>query len=245
MEKNISKYFVSAADLLQQRDVPAYDFHIHTNYTDGKATVREVIEKAIEFKLEAICFTEHTETWHHTDEKWFGKYFKEISKIRGEYSDKLQIFIGVEVPVVSFNGDLEVTSEMLEKVDFVLGAAHRYPEMEGRKVKELSATEAIDLEVRTLESCLQNPNVDAIAHIGATCSKYVVKFPEALTRQIIRKATKKGIAVEINPVYHKPLISFLEICAEENAMISLGSNAHGFNDVGYIVKELKKELNND
>jgi len=32
------------------------------------------------------------------------------------------------------------------------------------------------------------------------------------------------------------------MCAKENALITLGSNAHGYNDIGYIIKQIKEEL---
>ncbi|MBL7996098.1 PHP domain-containing protein [bacterium] len=235
-------YLISASDLLSYKKVPKWDFHIHTNHTDGKASVLQVFEKAIEAELEVIIFTEHTEPWRSKSPHWFQSYVDEIVNLREKYRNKIKVFIGLEANAVSFDGQVELTDQMVERAEFVLGAAHRYPGLDTRKIAELSKNEAIDLEYKTLMGLAASTNIHAIAHIGATCSKYCTPFPTQLTREIVKEATKNNIAVEINPVYHKPLIHFLEMCAEENAMTTPGSNAHGFGDIGLIVRELESIL---
>lgn len=234
-----SSYLISASDLLSGKTVHRWDFHIHTNFTDGAATVREVFQEALRKDLEILAFTEHTEPWRSNQKDWFKYYVEDIKKCRNTYRNKIVAFIGVEANAVSFSGDIELSPEMEKDVEFILGAVHRYPGLEGRKTNELSAIEAIDLEYRTLLGLIGGRKIDAIAHIGATCSKYCAPFPTNLTREIIRAATRNQIAVEINPVHNKPLLSYLEMCAEENAMIVMGSDAHNLKDVGLVVKEIK------
>ncbi len=236
----MNPFFINAAELINSKQVPSCDFHIHTNYADGKASVKEVFEKAISIGLDAIAFTEHTETWHHSDDEWFIRYYNEIEHNKNIFKGNIKAFIGIEAPAISFNGDIEASDEMITKVDFILGAAHRYPNLGNRKVKELSLAEAVDMEYKTLMGLIQSENVDVIAHIGATCSKYCGPFPKHLSREIICEAVKNHKIIEVNPVYHKPLKKFIELCAKENAKICLGSNAHGFNDIGLIVREIKK-----
>lgn len=237
-----SKYFISASELLNSKNVPSYDFHIHTNYTDGKLSIQQVVEKAIEINLETIIFTEHTEPWKSKYTPWVTDYCDEIKSLKQIYESKIKIFIGFEANALNFEGKVELTSEMKKEADFILGAAHRYPELGNKKVSELSNNEAIDYEYKTLMGLAGGTEIDAIAHIGATCTKYCTPFPDSLKREIIKKAVKNNIAIEINPVYHSPLLKFLELCADENAMITLGSNAHGYGDIGLITRELKKIL---
>ncbi len=241
MAKNVDyPFLISAKDILESKIVPNYDFHIHTNYTDGKANVNQVFEKAIEIGLEAISFTEHTEPWHNTNPKWFAQYCQEIRDCREIYKGRIKAYIGIEAPAITFDGELDATKEMLDNAEFILGAAHRYPGIEGRKMSALSSVEAIDLEFRTLAGLTSNKQIDSLAHIGATCSKYCTPFPRNLCREIIRLAVKNDLAVEVNPVYNDLLKDFIELCAEENALITFGSNAHGFGDIGMIVKKVRK-----
>lgn len=222
--------------------LPMWDFHIHTHYTDGEAGIRQIFEKAVEQKLDVIVFTEHAELWQSDTIDWFTSYIEEIKRYREVYQNKIKAFIGVEANAVSFAGEIELTAQMKENTEFILGAVHRYPGLGRRKIHDLSKTEAIDLEYRALMGLAATKEIDAIAHIGATCTKYCTPFPMGLAREIIKAATKNNIAVEINPVYHKPLIRFLEMCAEENAVLTMGSNAHGLKDIGLIVKELRRVL---
>ena len=124
------------------------------------------------------------------------------------YAKRINAFIGIESSAVDFNGGIDATNEMLETAEFILGAAHRYPSLGNLKVQELKNNHAIDLEYKTLLGLITNQNIDGLAHIGATCTKYCTMFPLHLVREIIATASSQGIAIEINPIYNKPLISF-------------------------------------
>lgn len=235
-----AEYFLNASEILEKKAAPPWDFHIHSNYADGKASIQEIFDIAVQEGLKAIVFTEHTEPWRFKNTSWYLDYFNEIERLRKIYSNTLEAFIGIESSAVTFSGDLDATNEMLETAEFILGAAHRYPEIGNRKVQELNDNQAIDMEYKTLIGLSMNKNIDAIAHIGATCAKYCTLFPQQLVREIIALSSRNKIAVEINPVYNKPLIPFLEICAEEDAKVTIGSNAHGFGDIGLVSRELNK-----
>lgn len=224
--------------MLERKEIPLCDLHIHTRYADGKASIEQVFKEAIKCGLQAIAFTEHTEKNNSPD--WFSHYCSDIINFRGINKDRISAYIGIEAPAIGFNGELEMTEEMASRAEFILAAAHRYPELGDRKTAELGKQEAIDMEYRTLIGLAGNRQIDAIAHIGATCSKYCTPFPMELSREVIKLAVKNQIAIEINPVYHKPLLKFIEMCAEENALICTGSNAHGLSDIGLITRELAK-----
>jgi putative hydrolase len=232
------RFSIPAKDLL--RYIPLWECHIHTHYADGTSTIRQVVDWAIEFGLTRIIFTEHTEPWHTSWEDWFSKYVADILLARKEYGDQLEILIGIEAPATDFEHGLGITPEMMKIVDFILGTAHRYPHLKGRSVKDLKRDEIIDYEYRTLMALAANPHIDAIAHIGGTCKRYCCPFPEELTRQVIRTATLHGIAIEINHQYHTPLYGFVNLCIEEDAIVTLGSDAHRVEEVGSVVSALRE-----
>lgn len=229
-------YFIKAKDLLKV--VPLHEYHIHTSYTDGLGSVKEVVDQSIKSGLKQIIFTEHTETWFAKKENWFSSFAEEILFYKNKYKDVLEIKIGLEVPAIDFSGNFEITEEMDTKCDYLLGAAHRYPGLEGRRVQDLSSTEAIELEYKTLMGLAKNKKIDAIAHIGGTCLKYCTEFPKEMMVDIISTATKNNIAIEINHQYHKPLQTIIDICIQEEAKVVLGSNAHKLSEIGSVYRAL-------
>lgn len=225
------RFAIRARDL--KTCIVKWDCHVHTHYTDGKPSVAEASVRAVELGLERIIFTEHTEPWQAKRADWFTQYLQDIALAQQQYASRLDIVAGLEAPATDFNGGLELSDEMTSQIDFLLGAAHRYPDLGARKVRELDLRTAIDMEFRTLMALAVDPRIDAIAHIGATCAKYCGPFPDELSREVIRTATANGISVEINPEYHD-VPRFLTMCIEEDAFVTLGSNAHTLDQIGTV-----------
>jgi len=232
------KYFSAPADELR-RNIPRWDCHIHTCYGDGVSTIEEVVHRAISIGLERIVFTEHTEPWLLSRRNWFERYVADIRAAKERYTGQIEIFIGLEAPATDFGNKLGLIPEMLESADFIVGSAHRYPGLKGRKVMDLSPEESIEMEYKTLMALSENPFIDAIGHIGGTCQKYhQVSLATKEMREVIKTATGHGIAIEINLQYHQPFSLIINLCIEEGARITLGSDAHKAGEVGAIVAAL-------
>lgn len=228
------------ADQLPQ-ELPAWEYHVHTNYTDGETSVREAVDRALALGLTRLVFTEHTEPWRARSSDWFLKYITAIRMERARVGEQLDILIGLEVPAIDFKDGLEITYEMEKEAELILGTAHRYPNLEGR-VRDLSHRQAIDLEFHTLMALARNPRVDAIAHIGGTCQKYCGPFPLDFTEEIIREATANGKAIDLNSSYHKPISTYLDLCIKQGAWIIPGSDAHRADEIGQAIRILRDQL---
>lgn len=222
-------------------ELPAWECHIHTCYTDGEMSVKEAVDRALDIGLSRLIFTEHTEPWRARSQNWFSEYVEAIRTERLRVGEQLDIVIGLEVAAIDFKMGLEMTPEMERDVEYVLGTAHRYPGLEGR-VRDLTHLQAIDLEYRTLMALANNPRVDTIAHIGGTCQKYCGPFPFDLVEEIICEASLHGVAIDLNSSYHKPLSKYLELCQKYSAWIVPGSDAHRVDDIGRAYRLLEAEI---
>ena len=74
------------------------NFHTHTIYCDGKSTAEEIVQSAIKKGFDAIGFSGHGFTDHDLSYcmKDTVKYLSEVRELAKEYSDRIEVYSGVE-----------------------------------------------------------------------------------------------------------------------------------------------------
>lgn len=89
---------------------PKINLHIHTNYSDGKQTIRRVMEKAIKLELDYIAITDHfTNSWKAwvstlKNSEIISTYLEEISICQEyllQHNEQLTLLKGIEVDLGS------------------------------------------------------------------------------------------------------------------------------------------------
>ncbi|MBF0124285.1 MAG: hypothetical protein HQL60_02975 [Magnetococcales bacterium] len=217
--------------------IPAWEYHAHTIHSDGQTDVGTMVQRAIAAQLQRLVFTEHTEPDMHPRRDWFQRYYADVQRWRQRVEGVLELHVGLEVPIIDFAGQVILSDEIAEQSAFILGAVHAYPGY-GWQLQQLEPEQAIDIEFRASMGLLDNRRIDAIAHIGGICQRFVTPFPLELFDEVVRKAVDRGIAVELNPAYHQPLAPYLAICRRHGAWVTPGSNAHGPDDLGLARAQL-------
>ena len=79
------------------RSLPRIDFQMHTTWTDGRASVLEMIEAAVRKRLLAIAITEHV----NFDTTYYAEFVAETIRIREERRAPIEIYYGIEVAVLT------------------------------------------------------------------------------------------------------------------------------------------------
>jgi DNA polymerase (family 10) len=89
---------------------PKLNLHIHSNYSDGRQSIKQIVEKAIELVLEYIAITDHfTNSWKAwvstlNNDETIANYIKEISILQ-EYletrNESLMLLKGIELDLAS------------------------------------------------------------------------------------------------------------------------------------------------
>jgi putative hydrolase len=194
------------------------EWHVHTNFTDGKNTVHEYCKKANELGLPLIAFTEHVRkrlTYNFDD------FTNEIENARKEY-DNMIILTGCEAKVLD-EGHLDVSENVLEKCNIVLMAFHSFP---NNKNKYITA----------LQNALCNPRVDIWAHpnllpigIHPTQNGFTLSDEELST--ILQTARKNKVLLEINRKYRLPPERLMRIAKEQGVKFVRGSDVHSVSDM--------------
>ena len=109
------------------------DLHVHTKASDGKSSLREMVEAARARGYEYVAITDHTK--HATvarglDEKRLAKQLDEIEKLSEDFDD-IRILKSSEVDILA-DGKLDLSDSMLKRLDLVVAAVHYKFELNAR-----------------------------------------------------------------------------------------------------------------
>lgn len=103
------------------------NFHTHTTYCDGKFSAEEMVLSAIENGMHALGFSTHSYTSRDLTycirKEKIKEYQAEIYALKEKYKDKIRIYCGSELDVIS---DMD-----REGFDYFLGAVH-YIDIDGK-----------------------------------------------------------------------------------------------------------------
>ena len=212
----------------EEDGAPAIDFQMHTTWTDGRSSVAEMIAAAKATGLQAIAITEHV----NSQSGWYPQFVAEVMAQR-EREDALEIFYGVEVAACDYRGGLKADLS-LHEAELVLGVVHRCPKETGGfwSFDELTAADAIELELRALAGLAGSGQIGVLGHPGGVAFKKYGAYPVDWLEPAFRTARDHGIAVELNTKYVWDMPGMLALLRRVDPLVSFGSDAHCAGDVG-------------
>jgi DNA polymerase (family 10) len=172
--------------LVELKDIRA-ELHSHSTWSDGKASILEMAEAAMERGYKTLAITDHSAglgiaNGLTTDR--LKKQREEIEAARDKLGDSFLLLHGTEMEI-SANGKLDFPDDILEWLDIVIASLHVSMRQERKK-----ATQRI-------LNALENPHVDFIAHP----TNRLLPDREGADLdmdKILETAAKTGTALEIN-----------------------------------------------
>lgn len=211
------------------------ELQVHTRWTDGQATVIEILHAAKERGLAALAFTEHV----REDTPWFPRFRDEILSAKRDFDD-MSVYVGCETKAMDDAGRLDVSQDVLDLCDIVLGVVHRLPDGRGGYLdfKRLSYEETAEIEFRLSMGMVKNAAIDVLAHPGGMSLRRHGRFPETYFRDLMKATLERPIAIEINSSYLVDMPGFLALCEEVNPFVSIGSDAHQLSELGHCRDQL-------
>ncbi|MDH4260534.1 MAG: PHP domain-containing protein [Gammaproteobacteria bacterium] len=219
-------------DACSASEVVAADFHMHTTWTDGSASVVDMHCAAIAAGLGTVLFSEHARA---SSGDWFGKFAAEVRALPAEHCKAL---VGAEVKVLNPRGELDISNAVRRECALVMASVHRFPgETDIRKGRDAGYSEeqAIGIEFELARAALRAGGFDILGHpFGMAYRRFGWVPPQHLIRELARECARAGIAFEVNARYHDRPADMIALCREEKAPISLGSNAHAPEEVGRL-----------
>lgn len=161
-------------------------WHVHTEITDGKNSVRELFEFATENEFPFIGFVEHIRKDPTYD---FATFTERVHARAREYD--IDCAVGCEAKVMSEDGELDVSEEDVRRADVVYAAYHGTP---------FGRSEYLE----SAYAMLENPIVDVWAHPFAYPHREGLGIPLDTVTDVLEYAEKKDVLVEYNLRYDLP-----------------------------------------
>jgi histidinol phosphatase-like PHP family hydrolase len=235
---NTNHNFVFQASSLINK-LPKVDFHIHTNWTDGKNSISEIYERAQILKLESIVFTEHSS---RTSDSWFDTFADNVTNLA---TSNTKVHLGSEVRIFNLDGEIEILDSVSSICEIILASVHRFPDASGKVVEfsDIPVSSVLNLEFRLMKSAIINSQAHIIAHpFGMSLERFKLHPTIDMWIELIELSKKHGVALEINSKYHKNFEFILDLYIKENALISIGSDVHELDTIGHCIDKIERFL---
>ena len=190
------------------------DLQMHTRYSDGSGTIREMADAAAQRGYEFIAITDHSKGLKIAggiDEQRLAKQAIEIARVNRSSSGTVLSSIELNL---NPRGEGDMDAQALAKLDLVLASFHSV-----LRVKH-------DQTGRYL-SALRNPDIQILGHPRGRIYNYRLGLKADWSR-VFAAAAKLDKAVEIDcyPDRQDLNLSLLKLVREEGVRISLGTDAH-------------------
>lgn len=192
------------------------DLQVHSNNSDGTATIEEMAKAAKQFGLDYIAMTDHTKSLAMAgglDEK---ELLSQAEKIR-ELNDRLDgvcVLASAEVNIMK-DGTLDIANNVLDKLDIVGAAIH--------------SNFGLPVEVQTerLVMAAKNPSVDIIFHPTGRLINKREGYPVDITR-LIEAAKDTDTALEIDAHYNRLDLKddYVRLAVQNGTKLVIDSDAH-------------------
>lgn len=218
-----------------------FDFHIHTNLTDGKSSIEEIINQAKIMKLRSIAITEHV----RKTSGWFDEFKKQIEKKR--VGENINLLIGIEAKAVDLKGNIDATDDMIQQAEIVIGSVHSYPHERGGfipidSIESMGKERASKTEYLAAMGLLQGGKIDILGHPFGMCMLFFNDYDKELMEELFKESLKNKIAIEINTKYISNLGDYLKLINKVNPYVSIGSDSHYAGDIGRDFDMIKAEV---
>ena len=198
--------------------------HVHSIYSDGRNTLEEMIQAAIELGYSYVGISDHSQSAFYArglKEEDIKRQHEELDLLRGKFP-QIRILKGIESDILA-DGSLDYTPEILRSFDFVIGSIHSRFNM----MKE-------EMTARILRA-LENPFLTILGH--PTGRLLLAREPYPLdVEKIIDAAVANGVAIEINAHPHRLDLDwrFAKYAAKVGAMVSVNPDAHSTRELANV-----------
>jgi DNA polymerase (family 10) len=210
-------------DLIQRKDIKG-DLHVHSSYSDGAHSIREIVEGAMKMGYGYVAITDHSQSLGIAGGLSIDTLtakISEVEKINREFSD-IRVLCGTEVDI-HLDGTLDYPEDVLSRLDLVIASIHS-----GFKRSREEQTERI-------VSAMRNPHVHIIGHLTGRLLREREGY-EVNLDEILKVSVETGTTLEINAYPQRLDLNDIGCrrAKELGAKVVINTDAHVLNQFDYM-----------
>src|SRR5947208_4373199 len=219
MRENCGEIELAAAHklpaLIEQRDLKG-DVHMHTVETDGRNTIEEMAEAAMERGYQYMAITDHSKNLAFANGLDDARAMEHIKKIRAanDANPGIRIFAGIEVDILA-DGTLDLSDSVLEQMDLVIASVHSHFNQSPMEMTE-----------RFLKA-IANPNTSLIGHpTGRILLRRDAYAFDVYA--VFKAAAKHKVAMELNAYPDRLDLSdrHLRLAKQHGVKVAINTDSH-------------------
>ncbi|GEL97237.1 PHP domain-containing protein [Cellulomonas terrae] len=194
------------------------DLHSHTEASDGKTPIQEMVLAAMELGHEYLAITDHSPRLTVANGLSASRLRAQLEQVRALNGavGPFRVLTGIEVDILD-DGGLDQDPSLLDELDVVVASVHSKLRMESGPM------------TRRMIAAVRNPRTDVLGH----CTGRQIKGKsrpqsEFDARAVFDACAEHGVAVEINcrPDRLDPPHELLAIAIEAGCDFSIDTDAH-------------------
>ncbi|MCG8310483.1 MAG: DNA polymerase/3'-5' exonuclease PolX [Cytophagales bacterium] len=214
-------------ELLEVEDIKG-PFHNHSNYSDGKNTIRQLAVYCIEQGYAYLGLSDHSKSAFYANglqEFQLIKQHEEIDRLNAEMTP-FKIFKGIESDILN-DGSLDYEPEVLVSFDFIVASIHSNLNMDKNKATQ------------RLITAVENPFTTFLGHPTGRLLLKRQGYPID-HKKVIDACASNHVIIEINANPWRLDIDWrwVNYALEKDVILSINPDAHeleGFKDMKYGV----------
>lgn len=220
-------------NLITQRDIRGM-LHVHSNWSDGVSTIREMAEATLAMGMDYLGMCDHSQVAAYANgltPDRVKRQHEEIDRLNEEFAGRLRILKGTECDILK-DGSLDYDDETLASFDFVVASIHGNFNLSGEE------------QTQRLIHAVENPYCSILGHPTGRILLQREGYQPDL-EAVIARAGELGVAIELNGDPHRLDLDwrYLRFATERGVRIPIITDAHspaGLSNLRYGIGVARK-----
>jgi len=228
LRENMGEIEAAAAgklpQLIEENDIRG-SFHNHTTATDGRSTLKQMIEAAEQFGWEYIGISDHSKSDFQANglnEEQLAEEIETIRKLNTAKTYRPYIFAGLECNVLS-DGSLDLSDAVLKKLDYVIVSVHSSLQQDEKTM------------TKRLIRAIEHPSTTIVGHVTGRVllqrDPYAVNLSKVIDACI---ANRKIIEINGNPMRMDMDWRYWHAASQKGLLCCINADAHAADQLAFV-----------